>query len=96
MNVQPLDDRMIVRHVAEKHKSALLILTDAPPSIMAEVLAVGPGKRNKRGVVKPLQVKVGDIVIIPGVANIFPDFTSGEEFMITEGDVAGIVELGEN
>ncbi len=95
MNLNPLDDRMIVKRVEEKHRRALITLTDAPLNQLVEVLAVGPGKYNKHGKRKPLQVRVGDIVLIPGVANLFPDYSIDDEFIITEGDVAGIVELGE-
>lgn len=95
MNIQPIDNRIIVRRIDESHKSALVMLTDAPMSMLAQVLAVGPGKYSKNGKRKPMQVKVGDVVLIPGVANAFPDFVNGNEIMVTEGDVAGIVELGE-
>jgi co-chaperonin GroES (HSP10) len=36
-------------------------------------------------------VKVGDVVLIPGAANQFPDWSEGERILITEDDIAGIV-----
>lgn len=95
MNLIPIDNRMIVRRIENRHKTALVMITDAPPEQLVEVLAVGPGKYSKNGKRKPLEVKVGDIVLIPGVANLYPDYSIDDEFMITEEDVAGIVQLGE-
>jgi len=92
--LQPLDDRILVRRL-KSNNNALIVLTDAPPAQMAEVVAVGPGKWRKNATRQPIGVKVGDVILVPGVANQFPDWTDGATLLIREGDIAGIVEPGQ-
>lgn len=86
---KPLDDRLLVRRLEEK--PMLILLTDREPNQMAEVLAVGPGAWTEAGYRRPLEVKVGDVVLIPGAANRFPDWQDGEQLLIREGDIAGTI-----
>ena len=67
MNLQPLEDRIVVRpsEAEEKTASGLVIPDTAKEKPQqGEVLAVGPGKRSEQtGEVIPLDVKVGDTVV---------------------------------
>ena len=63
MKVRPLSDRILVRRVAEKEKTkGGIIIPDTAKEKPAEgeVIAVGNGKANDKGVVRPLVVKKGD------------------------------------
>lgn len=91
MRVQPLDDRLLVRQLEEPYSSCI-ILTDRGASTFAEVLAVGPGRRTKSGHRIPLQVKPGDVVMLPGIAASRPDWKKGDEFLIQEADIGVIVQ----
>lgn len=91
--LRPLDDRLLVRRL-KSNNNALIVLTDAGPSQMAEVIAVGPGKWRKNATRQPIGVKVGEVVLVPGVANEFPDWTEGSTLLIREADIAGVVEQG--
>ena len=67
MNLQPLDDRIVVRpsEAEEKTASGLVIPDTAKEKPQqGEVLAVGPGRRAENtGEIIPLDVKVGDKVV---------------------------------
>ena len=67
MNLQPLDDRIVVRpsEAEEKTASGLVIPDTAKEKPQqGEVLAVGPGRRSENtGDLIPLDVKVGDTVV---------------------------------
>ncbi len=91
----PLDDRILVETLkAEKKSSSGLVLIDSAPDsyVRAKVLAVGRGKRNKFGKIRPLDVQTGDKVLYtPRIGNEIK--VSGQDlFIIRESDVLGIIE----
>ena len=66
MNLQPLADRVIVERIESETKTASgIVIPDAAAEKpdQGEVLAVGPGKRNDKGELAALTVKVGDRVL---------------------------------
>src|SRR5580704_12152300 len=67
MNLQPLDDRIVVRpsEAEEKTASGLVIPDTAKEKPQqGDVLAVGPGRRSDTtGELIPLDVAVGDTVV---------------------------------
>ncbi len=67
MNLQPLDDRIVVRpgESEEKTPSGIVIPDTAKEKPQqGEVLAVGPGRRSElSGELVPLDIKVGDTVV---------------------------------
>jgi|SRR5712692_9834283 len=67
MNLQPLDDRIVVRpsEAEEKTASGLVIPDTAKEKPQqGEVLAVGPGRRaDNTGEIIPLDITVGDTVV---------------------------------
>src|SRR5438270_575387 len=67
MNLQPLDDRIVVRaNESEATTASGLVIPDTAKEKpqQGEVLAVGPGRRSEQtGEIIPLDVKVGDTVV---------------------------------
>ncbi len=65
MNIRPLHDRVMSSVKKLKLNAGGIVLTGsaAAKSTRGEVLAVGNGRILENGEVKPLDVKVGDIVI---------------------------------
>src|SRR5260370_16115026 len=67
MNLQPLDDRIVVRpNEAEEKTASGLVIPDTAKEKpqQGEVLAVGPGRRSDNtGELIPMDVKVGDKVV---------------------------------
>jgi chaperonin GroES len=67
MNLQPLDDRIVVRqNEAEEKTASGLVIPDTAKEKpqQGDVLAVGPGRRSDTsGELIPLDVAVGDTVV---------------------------------
>ncbi len=96
MNLQPLADRIIVERQAASDKTAggiLLPDTAKNKPQRGKILAVGPGKLSKDGVRRPLQVKVGDLVLFTAWAgDEFRNRSDNEVLVMHEEDVLGIIE----
>jgi len=88
MNLQPLDDRIVVRPVeAEETTASGLVIPDTAKEKpqQGEVLAVGPGARSQNtGEIIPIDLKVGDRVVYSkyGGTEITID---GEDLLILAG-----------
>ncbi|MBR0459735.1 MAG: co-chaperone GroES [Victivallales bacterium] len=66
MNIKPLGDRVLVKAIEAKEemKGGIYIPDSAKEKPQeAEVVAVGPGKRDDDGKLIPVEVKVGDHVL---------------------------------
>jgi chaperonin GroES len=67
MNLQPLDDRIVVRpSESEETTASGLVIPDTAKEKpqQGEVLAVGPGRRaDNTGELIPLDIKAGDTVV---------------------------------
>ena len=66
MNLRPLADRVIVKRIESETKTASgIFIPDnaAEKPDQGEVLAVGPGKKNDKGELGAMSVKVGDRVL---------------------------------
>ena len=94
MKIRPLNDRLLVKRLAEEAKTAGgIIIPDSAkekPS-EGEVIAVGPGKLNDKGERVALQVTAGDRVLFSkyGGTEVKID---GDDFLIMrEDDILGIV-----
>ena len=91
MNLQPLDDRLVVRPSdSEETTASGLVIPDTAKEKpqQGEVLAVGPGRRaDSTGELIPLDVQVGDKVVYSKYGGT--EFTvDGEDLLIlTSRDV---------
>jgi chaperonin GroES len=94
MKIRPLNDRLLVKRLAEEAKTAGgIIIPDSAKekSAEGEVIAVGPGKLNDKGERVALQVPAGDRVLFSkyGGTEVKID---GDDFLIMrEDDILGIV-----
>ena len=95
MSFRPLHDRVLVRQIEEGGKSpGGIIIPDTAKEkpMQGEIVAVGPGERNEKGEIVPLEVKKGDRVLF-GKWSGTEIKIDGEDLMIMkESDVLGIVE----
>ena len=96
MNLQPLDDRIVVKPgESEETTASGLVIPDTAKEKpqQGEVIAVGPGKRSEQtGDVIPLDVKVGDKVVYSkyGGTEITVD---GDDLLILNGrDVLAVLK----
>jgi chaperonin GroES len=91
--IRPLRDYIVVRPL-EVVESAIIqvVQLDRKPA-RGEVMAVGPGKRNKRGGYVPWGARVGDIIQFTDVCK-YPaiDYHGVRLLLLQEADICGIEE----
>ncbi|QJC31625.1 co-chaperone GroES [Enterobacteriaceae endosymbiont of Donacia tomentosa] len=96
MNIRPLHDRVIVKRKEVESKTAggiVLTGSAAGKSTRGEVLAVGKGRILDNGVIKPLDVKKGDIIIFNDGYSVKTEKIDNEEILImSESDILAIVK----
>ncbi len=93
----PLADRLVVRVVeTEKITAGGIIIPDSASAVVGhlkgEVLAVGGGAKNKKGQVRPLDVRLGDYVLFAQYSGTKIEFNAEELQIVKESDVMGIVQ----
>src|SRR5437764_12160644 len=92
--VRPLADRVAIRTMEEREamKGGLYIPDTAKEKpIQGEVIAVGPGRREKDALV-PMELKVGDRVVYGKYSGTQVELEGEEIILIKEADV--IAKLG--
>jgi chaperonin GroES len=95
MTIRPLSDRIGVTRIEEKNQmqGGLHIPDSAKEKPQeAEVTAVGNGKRLEDGKVVPLDVKVGNRVLLGKYSGTEIKVDGREYLIIREDEVLGIVE----
>ena len=94
MNIKPLGDRVVIKMVEmEETTKSGIILTGAAKEKpqLAQVVAIGPGAIVD-GKVVPLEVKVGDKVLMSKYAGTEVKFDGIEYTILKQGDILAIVE----
>ncbi|GAB1256587.1 co-chaperone GroES [Aurantivibrio plasticivorans] len=96
MKIRPLHDRVVVRRKEEQETSAGGILLPGSAKEKpneGEVVAVGSGRVLDNGEVRPVDVKVGDVVVFGKYAGSDTIEVDGEELIIlSESDIKAVVE----
>jgi chaperonin GroES len=93
MNIKPMGDRVVVKRVGMEEKTAggIIIPDNAKEKPMeGEVIAVGPGKMDDRGIRIPLDVKVGDRVLLSKYAGTEIKFEGQELIIMREDDILAV------
>ncbi|RIY35608.1 co-chaperone GroES [Psittacicella gerlachiana] len=94
LNLKPLHDTVVVKLVAGEEKTASgLILTAKSQLQYAQVLAVGTGYPAENGTNLPLNVQVGDTVILhPSATNLVEYEIEGQKVVfISERQIMAVV-----
>ena len=95
MNIKPLSDRVVVKLVEaeEKTKTGIFLTASAQekPQI-AEVVAIGPGARDEKGELIPMEVAIGDKVIAAKYAGTEVKFDGVEYTIVKQGDILAVVK----
>jgi chaperonin GroES len=95
VKIRPLQDRVIVKRIAEEEKSkGGIIIPDTAKEKPQEgkVVAVGKGKVKDDGTVTPLDVKVNDRILFGKYAGTEINFNGEEHLIMREDDILGILE----
>lgn len=94
-NFRPLYDRVLVRRVEAKEKTAgglFLPETAKEKPQQAEVIATGNGRPGKDNELVPLTVKTGDIVLFGKYAGDEIKLDGVDHIILREQDILAIVE----
>jgi chaperonin GroES len=95
MHFRPLHDRVVVRRIdAEEKTAGGIIIPDTAKEKPqeGEVVAVGPGARNEKGELVPLDVKAGDRVLFGKWSGTEVKIDGEELLIMKESDILGVVE----
>ncbi|MGD8860856.1 MAG: co-chaperone GroES [Myxococcales bacterium] len=94
MKVRPLQDRVLLKRVAEEAKTAGGIIipdTAKEKPVEGEVVAVGPGRLQKDGSIRELELKKGDRVLFSKYAGTDIQIGGEEHLIMREDDILAVV-----
>jgi len=94
MKVKPLHDRILVKRVEpeEKVKGGLIIPDTAKEKpLEGKVVAVGAGRLDEDGKRIPVEVKVGDRVLVGKYAGTEIKIDDVEHVIVREEEVLGVI-----
>lgn len=92
----PLDDRIVVMVEGPSEKTAgglyipATVTSDRPNQ--GQILAVGRGKKDKKGRIRPMDVKAGEKVLFGSYAGMKMILNNQEVLMLREEDILGVMD----
>lgn len=96
MKIQPLGDRVLVepqKEDLETKKGGIIIPDSAKEKPMqGKIIAVGAGKRDDNGKLIPMNVKKGDLILLPKYGGTEVKLDDKEYQIVREDDILGIIE----
>ena len=95
MAIRPLHDRVLVRRLDDERTSPGGIVipdTAAEKPMQGEVVAVGNGKLQDNGELRPLDVKAGDKVLFGKYSGTEVKVDGEELLVMREDDIMGVIE----
>jgi chaperonin GroES len=94
MKIRPLQDRVLIKRVAEEEKTkGGIIIPDTAKEkpVEGEVLAVGSGRIQKDGSVRPLDVKKGDRVLFTKYGGTDVKLDGDDVMIMREDDILAVI-----
>ncbi|MGE3974444.1 MAG: co-chaperone GroES [Bdellovibrionales bacterium] len=91
----PVMDGVLLKREAQLEKTAggLFIPSTAQDRpLQGRVIAIGSGRRNKKGAVRPLDVKVGDQVLFSKYTGTEVKIDGQEFLLLKEPEILGVVD----
>ncbi len=95
MKLRPLDDRVVIKQLEAKEKTAGgIYLPDAAREkpMAGKVVAIGPGKLLDNGKLSKMSVKINDKVLYPKYMGNEVEIDTEKYVILKESDILGIVE----
>jgi chaperonin GroES len=95
MKIRPLQDRILVKRLAEEEKTkGGIIIPDTAKEKPAEgkVVSVGNGKLNDDGKRIPLEIKKGDSILFGKYSGTEVTVDGNEYLIMREDDILGVIE----
>lgn len=94
-SMQPLADKVLIKRATAKSSKSAILLPESvqEKSREAEVIAVGPGKYDEQGKLKPMHVKVGDHILFCSYAGTEVQRKDEQEeyLVISQDDILGVL-----
>ena len=94
MQFRPLHDRVVVRRIEEDERTpGGIIIPDTAKEKpqQGEVIAVGPGARDEKGQIQPLDVKAGDRVLFGKWSGTEVKIDGQDLLIMKESDIMGVL-----
>ncbi len=95
MKIRPLQDRVVVRRKEEETTTAggiVLPGSAAEKPSQGDVVAVGPGRILENGEKRPVDLKVGDVVVFGKYASNTVKIDDEELLILNENEIFGVIE----
>lgn len=95
VNIRPLHDRILAKRIEEKEqvRGGIIIPDTAKEKpLEAEVMAVGNGKITEEGKTIPMDVKVGDRILIGKYSGTEVKLDDVEYIILREEEVLGVIK----
>ena len=95
MKFRPLHDRVVVRRIEQddRTKGGIIIPDTAKEKPMeGEIIAVGPGGRDEKGNLVPLDVKKGERILFDKWSGSEVKIDGEELLIMKEADIMGVIE----
>ena len=95
MAFRPLGDRVLIKRVEEeqKTKGGIIIPDTAKEKPQeGEVIAVGPGGRDESGKLVPLDLRVGDRILVGKWSGTEVKIDGEDLIIMKESDILGVVD----
>ena len=96
MKIKPLSDHILIEPIKEEEKTKTGILlpetAEKERPEQGRVIAVGPGKKNKKGEHLPLDLKPGQKVLFTKYGPNEIKINDKEYLIAKEEDILGIIE----
>ena len=95
MHIRPLHDRVVVRRIEADEKTAggIIIPDTAKEKPMeGEVVTVGPGARDDKGQLVPMDLKPGDRILFGKWSGTEVKIDGEELLIMKESDVMGVLD----
>lgn len=95
MKVQPIGDKVVIKRIepAQTTASGIFIPTTAQQkNTYARVMAVGNGTVNENGILIPLTVKIGDVVLVSTLVGTEIKINNDQNHVIKEQDIIAIID----
>ena len=97
MNLQPLEDRVVVKLLEQEERtSSGIVLPDTAKEkpTKASVVAVGEGRYDDSGKLIPMPVKKGDVVVFAKYSGTELKLDGEEYLVMRASDLIGILPKG--
>ncbi len=99
LGITPLGDRVLIKPMSEedlrkKLPSGIILpeTIDKEKPAQGKVVSVGPGKRDDRGVVVPVEVQVGDRIVFSKYGYDEVSINDEEYYIISESNVLAVIK----